>query len=182
MILKTERLILRPWTEADLEPVATITADPLVMRHFHITRSRAQSDAWVTRTQAHIERTGFGIWALEAPGVASLIGFVGLSTVPEAVPCAPAVEAVWTLGSQYWRKGYCAEAAEAAMRDGFNRQGLVEIVAFTTAGNAASQAVMRKLGMVRDIDGDFDHPAIPVGHPLAPHVLYRKPNPLGDSV
>ena len=173
-MIRTERLILRPWREADLEPVAAITADPEVMRFFHLTRSRPQSDSWVARTQAHIDRTGFGVWAVEATGVAPLIGFVGLSTVPESVPCAPAVEAVWTLGSAWWRRGYCAEAARAALQDGFTRLGLSEIVAFTAASNIPSQAVMRAIGMTRDLDGDFDHPSVPEGSPLRPHVLYRR--------
>jgi hypothetical protein len=32
---------------------------------------------------------------------------------------------------------------------------------------------MERLGMVRDVHGDFDHPKLPQGHPLRPHVLYR---------
>jgi ribosomal-protein-alanine N-acetyltransferase len=173
-MIRTERLILRPWRTQDLEPVAAITADPEVMRFFHLTRSREQSDAWVARTQAHIDRHGFGIWAVEAPGVAPLIGFVGLSTVPDELPCAPAVEAVWTLGSAWWRQGYCTEAANAALQDGFTRLGLREIVAFTAAVNTPSQAVMRAVGMTRDHAGDFDHPRVPAGHALRPHVLYRR--------
>ncbi len=173
-MIRTERLLLRPWRDADLAPVAAITADPAVMAFFHLTRSRPQSDAWVARTQAHIDRHGFGIWAVEAPGVAPLIGFVGLSTVPADLPCAPAVEAVWTLGAAWWRRGYAAEAATAALRDGFTRLGLAEIVAFTAASNTPSQAVMRAIGMTRDPKGDFDHPRVPEGHPLRPHVLYRR--------
>jgi RimJ/RimL family protein N-acetyltransferase len=173
VILTTERLILRHWRDSDLEPVAAITADPQVMRHFHLTRTRAQSDAWVARTQAHIERAGFGVWAVEAPGVAPLIGFVGLSTVPDDLPCAPAVEGVWTLGAAFWRHGYCTEAARAAMRDGFTRLGLAEIVAFTATANAPSQGVMRALGMTRDAGGDFDHPRVPEASPLRRHALYR---------
>jgi RimJ/RimL family protein N-acetyltransferase len=175
--LKTERLLLRPWRESDLEPVAEITSDPEVMRFFHLTRTRAQSDAWVARTQAHIDRHGFGVWAVEAPGVADLIGFVGLVHVPDDVPCAPAIEAAWTFGARWWRQGYCTEAAAAAMRDGFERMGFPEIVAFTAASNEPSQGVMRKLGMTRDIDGDFDHPRVPMGHALARHVLYRRLRP-----
>jgi RimJ/RimL family protein N-acetyltransferase len=174
MILTTERLILRPWRESDLEPVAAITADPQVMRFFHLTRTRDQSDAWVARAQSHIDRTGFGIWAVEAPGVAPLIGFVGLSTVPDILPCAPAVEAVWTLGAAWWRQGYCTEAANAAVQDGFTRLGLSEIVAFTAAINLPSQGVMRAIGMQRDPNGDFDHPRVPAGSPVRPHVLYRR--------
>jgi ribosomal-protein-alanine N-acetyltransferase len=177
MIITTPRLILRPWREADLAPVAAITADPAVMRYFHLTRTREQSDAWVARAQAHIDRHGFGIWAVEAPGVAPLIGFVGLSTVPGSIPCAPGVEAVWTLGQAWWRRGFCMEAARAAMEDGFTRLALPEIVAFTATSNVPSQRVMQKLDMIRDSDGDFIHPRVPEGHELAPHVLYRKAKP-----
>jgi RimJ/RimL family protein N-acetyltransferase len=181
MRLTTERLVLRPWRETDLPLVAEIAADPLVMRYFHLTRTRAQSDAWVARTQAHIDRHGFGVWAVEAPGVADLIGFTGLVHVPDEVPCAPAIEAAWTFGARWWRQGYCTEAAGEAMRDGFERLHFPEIVAFTTASNTPSQGVMRKLGMTRDLAGDFDHPRVPAGHALAPHVLYRRKNPLEQA-
>ncbi len=180
-MLTTPRLILRSWRDSDLEPVAAITADPVVMHYFHIVRSRAQSDAWVARTQAHIDRHGFGIWAVEAPGVAGLIGFVGLSTVPAELPCAPAIEAVWTFGQAWWRQGYCTEAARAALADGFERLRLAEIVAFTAAINGPSRGVMEKIGMAHDVPGDFDHPRVPDGDPLRPHALYRIQNPAGAA-
>lgn len=171
--LRTERLLLRPWQPDDLAAVAAITADPEVMRFFHRPRDRAQSDAWVARTQAHFDRHGFGIHAVEAPGLAPFIGFVGLSVVPGQIPCAPAVEAVWTLGRPWWGHGYAAEAAAAAIRDGFARLALREIVAFTATVNQPSQRVMQKLGMTRDPADDFDHPLVPEGSPLRRHVVYR---------
>lgn len=67
------------------------------------------------------------------------------------------------------------------MRDGYERLGFPEIVAFTAESNEPSQGVMRKLGMIRDLAGDFDHPRIPANHALARHVLYRRPNPLKIS-
>lgn len=154
--------------------MAEITSDPEVMRFFYRGRDRAQSDAWVSRVQAHFERHGFGIWAVEAPGVADFIGFVGLSTVPDNIPCAPAVEAVWTLGRPYWRQGYVTEAARAAILDGFERLRLKEVVAFTATVNAPSRGVMEKLGMTHDPADDFDHPLVPAGHPLCRHVVYRQ--------
>ncbi len=172
-MLRTARLLLRPWRDADLEPCAAMTADPAVMRLFVSARTRAQSDAWVARTRAHWDREGFGIWAVEAPGGAEFIGFVGLSRVPAGMPCAGGVEAVWTLAAAHWGRGLATEAARAAVEDGFARLGLAEVVAFTTPANQASQGVMRAIGMVRDPGADFDHPLVPEAHPLRRHVLYR---------
>ena len=71
----------------------------------------------------------------------------------------------------YWGQGYATEAARAAIEDSFTRIGLNEIVALTSLANLPSMRVMEKLGMTRTIE--FDHPAVPVGHPLRRHILYR---------
>ena len=172
-MLTTPRLLLRAWREADLDPLAAMTGDPHVMRYFGVTRDRAQSDAWAARARAHFDRHGFGIWAVEAPGVAPFIGFVGLSMAMPDLPMAPAVEAVWTLDAPHWRRGYAREAARAVLDDGFSRLGLKEIVAFTAAVNTPSRGVMERIGMQRDLAGDFDHPRAPAGTDLIRHVLYR---------
>ena len=59
------------------------------------------------------------------------------------------------------------------MRFGFEQVGLDEILAITTTPNTRSQAVMERIGMVRDPTGDFDHPSLPEGSQLRRHVLYR---------
>ena len=173
MMLTTPRLILREWRDEDLAPLATMTSDPEVMRFFTDIRPGARSDAWAARARAHFAQHGFGIWAVEAPGVADFIGFVGLSTVPPEFPTGAGVEIVWTLDRPFWRRGYALEAARAAIADGFTRLGLGEILAFTATVNLPSRALMERLGMTRDAAGDFEHPRVPEGHPLRPHVLYR---------
>ncbi len=100
-------------------------------------------------------------------------GMVGLYWVGPELPVAPAVEVGWRLHPDLWGHGYASEAARASLRHGFDVVGLDEIVAFTTTVNARSQAVMVRIGMRRDTDGDFDHPALPEGSPLRRHVLYR---------
>ncbi|CAH2604055.1 GNAT family N-acetyltransferase [Rhodovastum atsumiense] len=172
MILQSERLILRPWREADRVPLAALSSDPQVMRFFAVIRDRAQSDAWMDRTQAHIDRHGFGVWAAEAPGVADLIGFVGLSTIPADTPVPAGVELVWTLAAAYWGRGYAPEAARLVAKYGFGRLHLPEILAFTAAVNAPSRRVMEKIGMRHDPVGSFDHPRVAPGV-LRRHVLYR---------
>ena len=59
------------------------------------------------------------------------------------------------------------------MRHGFEDLGFDEIISFTAATNSNSRRVMDKIGLSRDPDGDFDHPSVPEGSPLRPHVLYR---------
>ena len=56
---------------------------------------------------------------------------------------------------------------------GFEELALDEIDSWTTVANERSRRVMEKLGMTNDPADDFDHPRMPTGHPLAPHVLYR---------
>jgi len=176
MSLTTPRLILRPWRAADRAPLAAITGDARTMRFFAMVRTPAQSDAWMDRAQAHIERLGYGVWAAELRGT-GLIGFVGLSTIPSDVPMAPGVELVWTLGAAWWGQGYAPEAARAAAEEGFIRFGLAELVAFTAAVNAPSRRVMEKIGMRLDPMSSFDHPRVPPGSVLRRHVLYRLARP-----
>jgi ribosomal-protein-alanine N-acetyltransferase len=84
------------------------------------------------------------------------------------------VEVGWRLTREHWGRGYATEAAAAAMAFGFETAGLEEIVALTVPANIRSRRVMERLGMERDADDDFEHPRLPEGHPLRPHVLYRK--------
>ncbi len=173
-VLQTERLILRPWRESDLEPFAALNADPVVMAHFLKPLDRAESDAFVSRIEAHFAREGFGFWAIEAPGVAELVGLAGLARPPFQTHFTPCVEIGWRLARAFWDRGYATEAAREALRYGFTELGLEEIVSFTVPGNVRSRAVMERLGMTRDPADDFDHPSIPEGHPFKRHVLYRK--------
>ncbi|WP_148599006.1 GNAT family N-acetyltransferase [Aquisphaera giovannonii] len=171
--IRTDRLLLRPWREDDLEPFAAMNADPAVMEYFARPLERAESEAFIARIRVHFAQNGFGFWAVEAPGVAPLVGLVGLARPAFLAHFTPCVEIGWRLARAYWGRGYATEAADAALGHGFDVLGLDEIVAFTTAANARSRAVMERLGMSRDPADDFDHPGLPQGHPLSRHVLYR---------
>ncbi len=171
--LVTERLVLRAWRASDRAPFAAMGADARVMRFLGPLLSREASDALVDRFIAHFAERGFGPWAVEAPGVAGFIGFVGLGVPRFEAPFTPCVEVAWRLDAAHWGRGYATEAARAALRFGFETLALGEIVSFTTRENRGSRAVMERLGMTRDARDDFDHPALGAGDPLRPHVLYR---------
>ena len=101
------------------------------------------------------------------------IGYIGLWPATFPAPFTPAVEVGWRLAANQWGRGYASEGGKAALRYGFDTAGLDEIVSFTSRLNARSWRVMERLGMRRDAGGDFEHPNVPQGHPLRPHVLYR---------
>jgi len=175
--LQTERLVLRRWRPDDHELFAALNADPVVMEHFARPLSRDESDAMAAMVDAAFDQEGFGLWAVEAPGVALFLGFVGLNRVPFQAPFTPAVEVGWRLAREHWGQGYATEAARAAMDFGFGPLGLDEIVSFTVPANHRSRRVMERLGLTHDPADDFDHPRLPDGHPLRRCVLYRARRP-----
>jgi RimJ/RimL family protein N-acetyltransferase len=162
------RVVLRQWREDDREPFARLNADHETMRYFPLTMSREESDATVDWASEVIAERGWGLWAVEVPGVAPFVGFVGLN-VPRFMP--DAVEVGWRLLKEHWGNGYATEAAGEALRYGFEELGLDEIVSFTTVSNTPSRRVMERIGMTHDPSRDFDHPNVPEG-PLKRHVLY----------
>jgi RimJ/RimL family protein N-acetyltransferase len=169
--LETERLRMRVWRDADRAPFAAMNADPEVMRHFPETLDAARSNASVDGWLAQFAAQGWSNWALERRADGTFLGFVGLSVPRRSFPFSPCVEVGWRLARAHWHRGYATEAARAALRAGFERIGLDRIVSFTTLANAASRAVMVRIGLV-DTGRDFDHPAIPEGHPQRRHCLY----------
>jgi RimJ/RimL family protein N-acetyltransferase len=172
-MLRTHRLLLRPWRPEDRAPFAQINADPRVMEFFPAVQTREESDASVERVLAHQKEHGFCFWAVERLGGAPFIGFVGLKVVSFTAPFTPTVEIGWRLAYEHWGQGYATEGARASLRFGFETLGLRQIVSFTAPANVRSRRVMEKLGMQRREEEDFDHPLLAPGHPLRRHVLYR---------
>lgn len=170
--IETPNLRLRQWRETDFAPFAALNADPQVMAHFPAPLHRAESDALAVRCRDLIDAQGWGFWATEIKASGEFIGFVGLNRPTAELPFLPCVEIGWRLARPFWQKGYASEAAGAALSFAFDDLALAEIVAFTTVGNRRSQAVMERLGMRREAE-TFQHPALPVGHALREHCLYR---------
>ena len=172
-ILTTARLRLRDWRDSDLPAFARLNADPQVMVFMPKILSREESDASIGRIREHFDRHGFGLWAVEVINGAEFIGFTGLSIPRFTASFTPCVEVGWRLATEHWGRGYATEAAGACLGFGFSQLGLPEIVSFTTVANLRSRRVMERLGMTRDPADDFEHPSLPAGHPLRPHLLYR---------
>ena len=171
--LRTERLLMRRWRDADRAPFAAMNADPVVMEFLTKPLTRVESDDFVDRIEQSFDDRGWGLWAIEVVADGAFAGFVGLWPADFEADFTPAVEIGWRLDSKFWGKGYAPEAARAALQFGFGQLALDEIVSFTAVINERSQRVMQKIGMSTDPNEDFDHPRLVDGHRLRRHVLYR---------
>ena len=172
-ILHSARLLLRPWRNSDLAFFAKINADPQVMEFYTHTLSEKESFAVAEKIQKESYSRGYGFWAVEVPKVADFIGYIGLNYWNQVAPFAPCIDIGWRLNSAFWGQGFAIEGAKAVLEYGFEILKFPEIVSMATIGNIRSQRVMQRLGMITNPVENFDHPRLPKGHFLNPHVLYR---------
>jgi RimJ/RimL family protein N-acetyltransferase len=165
--LRTERLVLRRWRDADRAAFHALSVDPRVMATIGPVMDRAESDSFMDRIEHRFDEHGYGLWCVELDGEA--IGFTGFM----APWFRDGVEIGWRIRADHWGCGYATEAATECLRHGFDDLGFTEVISFTAKTNARSRRVMEKLGLEYDPTEDFDHPSVPEGSPLRPHVLYR---------
>ena len=178
--LETERLVLRSWRAADLDPFAAICADPHVMATLGPVMNRAEAAALMERVTAREAQDGHTFWALERRHDAALIGWCGVIR-GSAGPVAGQAEIGWRLARDAWGNGYATEAAQAALDWQFAHLPGAAAWAITHIGNHRSRAVMERLGMRHHPELDFDHPALAAPDPLRPHVAYSLPPPASAS-
>lgn len=172
--LETDRLILRAWREADIDPFMRNLDDD------HVTRwlgGRQLRDYYVDLYQrmAMAQREqGNCHWIMESRADGAIIGFCGPRRGRHpGTPIFGELELGWRLASSHWGRGYAKEAARAAI-DWCRtyRPDDKRIIAYTVPGNNASWGLMLGLGMTRRVEMDFDHPDFTPGHPLCRHIVY----------
>jgi RimJ/RimL family protein N-acetyltransferase len=132
--------------------------------------SQTSHSILVDRIEARFDRQGYGLWALEVIESGEFIGFTGLNPMPDGVPGAGGTEVGWRLARSAWHQGFATEAAERAVMVAFDQLRRERLWSMTAVLNEPSQRVMRRLGMTPH--ARFDHPALPAGDPVRPHVAY----------
>jgi RimJ/RimL family protein N-acetyltransferase len=172
-VIETARLILRTWREQDAEALYQINQDPRVVEFLPGMMTMDEVHAFMEHCNRGFIEHRFCLFAVELKATHELIGYIGLNIPNWQAHFTPCVEIGWRLGSQYWGQGYATESARAVLHYGFHDIGLDEIVSFTVPANVRSIRVMEKIGMQRDLTGDFAHPKLAAGHPLSKHVLFR---------
>jgi RimJ/RimL family protein N-acetyltransferase len=160
--LETERLILRDWREEDWPLFFRHTNTPAVMRWLGDVMDDEQMEAQRSRVAACRDRYGHCFWAVERKQdgghlARELLGFCGLKRADTpGSPVEGEFEIGWRLREDAWGYGYAKEAAQASLRAGFEQFGAERIVALTVIGNEASWGLMRRLGMERREDLDYE--------------------------
>jgi RimJ/RimL family protein N-acetyltransferase len=170
-ILITNRLKLRLWYEDDTEPFIKLNNDPEVMRFFPSIQTADETLQQIARIKKHFTDYGYGLYAVERLDNQQFIGYTGFAHPSFQSYFTPCVEVGWRLSRENWGQGFATEAAIACINHGFTTLGFNEIYSFTAVINLPSINVMKKSGL--EYIGEFEHPALPDGHRLKTHVLYK---------
>lgn len=141
----TDRLLLRAFTEADVDALAELDGDPEVRRFLEdgapVPRAVVERQTLPAMLEVYRRHPGFGHWAVTVRG--RFVGWVGL--LPAEVPGEASIG--WRFLKSAWGGGYATEAARALLARGFTELGVRRVTATTMTVNVASRRVMEKLGM-----------------------------------
>jgi RimJ/RimL family protein N-acetyltransferase len=172
LVAETARLRLRTWAEPDREEFVRHLNTPAVMRWLGGVQDEAAYTAGFERIEQYQREFGHTLWIVERKADSALLGFCGLKRVNSpGAPNPGDFEVGWRLREDAWGQGFAKEAAIASLDLAFGKFGAPHVVALTVEGNQASQALMKRLGMVRREDMDFED--VRFGPELNPTIVYR---------
>jgi|688.fasta_scaffold02776_5 RimJ/RimL family protein N-acetyltransferase len=148
MKLETQRLILREFTEKDLDAFAALLADPEVMR-FSLKgpiKDKFQAQEYLQkRILDHYSKYGYGVYAAIDKTSQSLVGYIGF--LNQNIDGEHKTELGYRLFPNYWGKGLATEAAQELCRYAFDHLGVDELISIIEPLNVRSSAVAKRIGM-----------------------------------
>jgi RimJ/RimL family protein N-acetyltransferase len=152
-VLRTERLVLRGFTQNDFEPLATIVSDPEVVRYLDDGAPISREECWrgMALFIGHWQLRGYGWWAVEERATGDLLGRIGLYN-PEGWP---GIEIGWLLRPDVWGAGLATEGATAALNYAFDVIGASHIISLIDPRNTRSIRVAEKIG--ERYEQDMEH-------------------------
>jgi RimJ/RimL family protein N-acetyltransferase len=142
--LETERLILRPFGEPDVEPMFEMLQEPDVVHYVGDRHIPTRQETWrmVAGWLGHWTLRGYGQWAMEERASGQLVGRAGIINPADW----PGPEVGYLLGRAWWGRGYATEGARAAMAWGFGELGFADLLSLIDPANNRSIAVAKRLG------------------------------------
>ena len=145
VVLETERLTLRHFVLEDIDVLAEILGDPVMMRFYPQTFDRAASRGWIEAQLDRYERDGVGLWAMVLRDNGELIGDCGLAI--QHIDGRDETEIGWHVRRDLWGRGLATEAAAACRDWGFANRDVDRLVSIILPANVQSRRVAEKIGM-----------------------------------
>ena len=169
---ETERLRLATWSDEAKAEFVRVTNTPAVMRWLGGVQGAQSMAAGFERIDGYQRDFGHTLWAVERKSDGALLGFCGLKRVnsPGAGELTGDFEVGWRLREDAWGQGFAKESAIASLDLAFGRFAAPHVVALTVPGNESSQGLMKRLGMARREDLDFEDSRF--GPELNPSIVY----------
>ncbi len=141
--LETERLAFRHWTVDDLPLATALWCDPEVMRHMAGPYTPEQANERLLLEIARQRELGFQYWPVLLRASGEFVGCAGLKPFHDR---ADMLEIGVHIARKFWSGRFGEEAARAVIRHGFQLNGVSALAAAHGPGNAASKALIERLG------------------------------------
>ncbi len=164
--LETDRLFFRELHMNDLDPLAAMMTNPLVMQYYPKPLSKDEAREWILRQRKRYDDDGHGLWALIHRETGTFLGQIGL--VEQEVDGAPETEIGYMLDEPYWRQGFAREAGTAVRDHGFETLGRSRLISLCRPENKPSCRTAESLGMSLDKETNFKG---------FPHLVYAVERP-----
>ena len=133
IFLETERLVLRRFTEDDVDDLVELDSDPDVMHFINggrpTPRREIESDVLPMFLDYYERFVGYGFWAAMEKSSGRFVGWFHFR--PATVDRPDEVELGYRLRKSFWGKGYATEGSRALIDKGFAELGVQRVVAFT---------------------------------------------------
>jgi RimJ/RimL family protein N-acetyltransferase len=175
--LETERLLLRPFTDTDVDDLYELNNDPEVMRFLNggrpVPRESIETETLPRFRASYANGDGYGFWAAIEKATGAFLGWFEFRPAKDGTPGV--VELGYRLNRAAWGRGYATEGSLALIRKGFTELGAERIRAETMAVNTRSRRVMEKAGLThtRTFHVEWDEPLPGTEHGEVEYFLDR---------
>lgn len=147
-MIKTERLLIRPFSISDAEDAFEWRSDPEVNRFMpypcddNVEELRQRIEEWIADNDKY---------AIVLKETDKVIGDISLEWSEKD----KAYEIGYNINRSFWRKGYATEAVRGLLDWAYNERGIRDFTAFYAKDNVASGRVLEKCGFVQEYTGQY---------------------------
>lgn len=147
IVLTTQRLTIRQFTEDDVDSLFNLNSDPEVMRYLGRppSRERLRDEIIPFHLDVYSRLDRLGTWAAESADTGEFLGWFHLR--PGSDGDITNVELGYRLRRTAWKHGYATEGSRALLNMGFTELSVRRVYAHTMTTNAGSRHVLEKCGL-----------------------------------